>query len=306
LQSYPLSLDEQRTYADDFDGKVFVWDIDKTYLATRFSSLKGMARIPLEFAIDKKAIAGMPEVLRGLRRGAGRTFAAAPIYFVSASPPQMRRVIERKMLMDGVEYDGIAFKNWAATILRLRPGRLREQVGFKLCALLTTRQNRPCSREYLFGDDVESDAEAFHLYARLLSGDLSAGEAEEAMKASGVKKDDRECVHALLDSLGDKHGSVERIFIHLADKSPPERFAKFAPLVVPVKGAYQLALACYELGLLRAEAVGRALEACRSLLPHFGQEESNKDALERGLISKDGYSSYSKSTFLNSSASAAR
>ncbi len=303
LQCYPLSLEEQRTYADDFDGKVFVWDIDKTYLATRFSSLKGVARIPLEFAVDKKAIAGMPEVLRGLRRGAGRTFAAAPIYFVSASPPQMRRVIERKMLMDGVEYDGIAFKDWAATILGLRPGRLREQVGFKLCALLTTRQNRSRSREYLFGDDVESDAEAFHLYARLLAGELSAGEAEEVMKTAGVKKDDRDCVRALLDRLGEKRGSVERIFIHLAAQSAPERFADLAPAVVPVKDAFQLALACYELGLLRAEAVGRALDACRASLPQFEKEESGRDALERGLISKD---SYSKSTFLSSSASPAR
>lgn len=302
LHCYPLSLDEQRSYAEDFDGKVFVWDIDKTYLATRFSSLQGMARIPLEFAVDKRAIAGMPEVLRGLRRGAGRTFAAAPLYFVSASPPQMRRVIERKMLMDGVEYDGIAFKDWVATIFRLRPGRLREQVGFKLCALLTTRQNRPRSKEYLFGDDVESDAEAFHLYARLLAGGMPAGEAEQQMKAAGVKKDDRDCVRALLDRLGRKRGSVERIFIHLAAHSAPERFADLAPLVVPVRGAYQLALACYQLGLLRAEAVGRALEACQRLAD-FDQKAEERDALERGLISEE---TYSKSTFLSSSASPAR
>ena len=157
---YPLSIEDQRSYPEGFDGRVFVWDIDKTYLETHFSSLKGMARIPVEFAIDKKAIAGMPEILRGLRRGPGEDYACAPLYFVSASPPQMRRVIERKMLMDGVEYDGIILKDWLKTLRRLRPGRLREQAGFKVCALLAGRQNRPRSTEYLFGDDVESDAAA--------------------------------------------------------------------------------------------------------------------------------------------------
>ena len=109
---YPLSQDEQREYVNGFDGDVFVWDIDKTYLDTHFSSMKGMARIPVEFAIDKRAIPGMPEVLRGLRRGPGPGFACAPLYFVSASPPQIRGVVQRKMLMDGVEYDGIIFKDW--------------------------------------------------------------------------------------------------------------------------------------------------------------------------------------------------
>ncbi len=232
---YPLSQDDQRSYPEGFDGRVFIWDIDKTYLSTHFSSLKGMARIPIEFAIDKQAIPGMPEVLRGLRRGPGPEYAAAPLYFISASPPQIRKVVERKMLLDGVEYDGITFKDWVKTILKLRPGRLREQIGFKMCALLATRQNRPQSKEYLFGDDVESDAEAFHLYARVLSGQLSAGEAEAEMKSAGIKPDDRECVHTLLDQLGDVKGTVEKIFIHLEHKTPVEQFSLPFQEKAPVK-----------------------------------------------------------------------
>jgi hypothetical protein len=283
---YPLSMDDQRTYPESFDGNVFVWDIDKTYLQTHFSSLKGMARIPVEFAIDKKAIAGMPEILRGLRRGPGEDFACAPLYFVSASPPQMRRVIERKMLMDGVEYDGIVLKDWLKTLRQLRPGRLREQAGFKICALLSGRLNRPRSVEYLFGDDVESDAEAFFVYARLLSGELTAGEAETRMLKAGIKRDDRRCIRALLDRLGPDRGRVERAFIHLEHNTPPERFASFAPEVVPVKGAVQLSLSLYALDLLDAETVRRVVASVKAS-PSPGDIASLvSDARKRKLISK--------------------
>ncbi|MBW1809749.1 MAG: hypothetical protein JRJ87_16255 [Deltaproteobacteria bacterium] len=286
---YPLSQDDQRSYPEGFNGRVFIWDIDKTYLSTHFSSLKGMARIPIEFAIDKQAIPGMPEVLRGLRRGPGPEYAAAPLYFISASPPQIRKVVERKMLLDGVEYDGITFKDWVKTILKLRPGRLREQIGFKMCALLATRQNRPQSKEYLFGDDVESDAEAFHLYARLLSGRLSAGEAEAEMKSTGIKPDDRECIHNLLDRLGDVKGTVEKIFIHLEHQTPVDQFSHLAPLVVPVKGSVQIALACYQLNLLDLQAVRQALTARASSPAGADIQKLIQDALERGLISKKKY-----------------
>src|SRR4051812_48106233 len=87
-------------------GAGFVWDIDKTYLDTRFSQLKGLAGIPFEFGIDKRALPGTVELPRGLRDGpTGREHR--PLYFVSASPPQIAPAIERKMLLDGVEWDGI-------------------------------------------------------------------------------------------------------------------------------------------------------------------------------------------------------
>jgi hypothetical protein len=283
---YPLSIEDQRSYPEGFDGKVFVWDIDKTYLETHFSSLKGMARIPVEFAIDKKAIAGMPEILRGLRRGPGGDYACAPLYFVSASPPQMRRVIERKMLMDGVEYDGIILKDWFKTLWQLRPGRLKEQAGFKICALLAGRLNRPQSVEYLFGDDVESDAEAFFIYANLLSGGLSTGEINQMMVEAGVKRDDQRCIRKLLDRLGTERGRVARVFIHLEHDTPVEQFKRLAPVVVPVKGAVQLSLALYGMKLLDAEAVQRAAAAVQESSSPSDIKALAKEAISRKLVKK--------------------
>lgn len=281
---YPLWISEQRVYPEGYRGRVFIWDIDKTYLDTRFSSLRGLARIPIEFAVDKLAIPGMPETLRGLRRGVGKRFAAAPIYFISASPPQMRRVIERKMLLDGVEHDGLVFKNWLAALRGFRPGRLREQVGFKLCALLACRRPRPASREVLFGDDVESDALAFSLYARLLTGEICPGDAEQALQEAGVKRDDRRCIQSLLDELGGRDGRVERIFINLAHGGEPNRLPDSPVPLLAVRGGFQMALACLGAGYVDTETVGQAARACRQRDPGCDTRRLLDDAVARGLL----------------------
>ena len=284
---YPLDVDDQREYPAGFSGRVLVWDIDKTYLATAFSSLKGLARIPVELAVDKRAIPGMPDVLRGLRWGPGDQYAGAPLYFVSASPPQLRSAVERRMTMDGVEHDGMTFKHWARCIREGRPWRLFEQVGFKVCALLAGRLRRPLSREMLFGDDAERDAEAYYLYARLLGGDLSPGEAVEAMQRAGVRSEDRRCARELLDAVGTPRGRVERVFIHLERGSPPARFAPLGPLVVPVRGAVQMALALLGAGAVREDTVARAVEAVRRADPRVDVADLVRDAVARGLISAD-------------------
>lgn len=289
MGSYPLIVHDQRRLPEGYRGSLFVWDIDKTYLATRFSSVKGILRIPVEFAVDKIAIPGMPEVLRGLRQGPGEEYSCSPLYFVTASPPQIRKVLEHKMLLDGVEYDGITTKDWLATLVRLRPGRLHEQIGFKLCALLTGRKKWPLAKEYLFGDDVEKDALAFDLYARLLSGEISAGDADEMMSNEGVRGDDRRSVFELLESLPPRKGEVERIFIHLEQDTPPAEFEKYGERTVPVKGALQMGLALYQMDLLDSEAVAQihhVLESRRGP-QKVPVARLSADAVSRDLITKN-------------------
>ncbi|MEO1234782.1 MAG: hypothetical protein AAFZ18_38405, partial [Myxococcota bacterium] len=135
-----LERSNDRTLAPDYRGPVFVWDIDKTYLETRFSSARSVARIPFEVAVDKLTVPGAVPLLRALRRGAGSTSAAVPLYFVSGSPLQIRSVIERKMDLDGVGYDGLTFKDQLGLFLRGRGSYIRQQVGYKLRALLLTKQ----------------------------------------------------------------------------------------------------------------------------------------------------------------------
>ncbi len=280
---------DNRTLPQGFNGPVFIWDVDKTYLVTHFSSLRGMSRIPIEFAVDKKAIAGMPEILRGLRRGPGAEVACAPLYFVTGSPPLLRKVLETKMLMDGVEFDGITFKDWMRTLRERRPRRLREQVGYKVCALLTGRLNRTHAAEYLFGDDVEMDATAFHLYALLVHGEISAGDAVQRLMEAGVHREDRKNVMALVDRLPSERGEVKQVFIHLAQNTPPDRFKNLGDLVIPVKNAFQLGLSLYELNLIDLEVVRQCSEAVSSE-PGSTPDKMKAhlaDARARGLITEE-------------------
>jgi len=282
---YPLKVVIFRDLPADYRGKVHVWDVDKTYLDTHFSSFRGMARIPVEFSVDKKAIPGMPEILRGLRWGNGETtYTGTPLFFVTASPSAMEGVLRRKMLLDGVEYDGLVMKDWLGCLKQFRPGRLREQLGFKVCALLTLRLIHKHAFEYLYGDDTESDPQAYALYADLLNGDLSAGEAEIRMESLGISKDDRRCVQELLDRLGQVKGRVERAFIHLERGTPPSRYFNLGPVITPVRGAGQLALALYEQRLITMDAVTRTMAACETSPRWRVTQEMVLDAIERGLI----------------------
>lgn len=250
LKPYPLRFFEERRLPKNYSGPVFLWDIDKTYLDTHFSSLRGLFKIPVEFAVDKKAIPGMPEILRGLRRGPGKKVACHPIYFVSASPPFLKKVLEHKMLLDGVEHDGILFKDWFQTLWELKPGRLREQLGFKLTAHLSLRQHWPLATEYLFGDDTEQDALAFSLYADILAGKIKTKALEKNMIQHGVSWEDRNRIHELAESLPNQRGQVGKIFIHLAHKTPLARFKKFGSRLIPVRNSEELAVVLRELNLV--------------------------------------------------------
>lgn len=288
MTAYPLSIFNDRPLPDNYRGPVFIWDIDKTYLSTRFSSVKGLAKIPVEFAIDKRAIPGMPEVLRGLRHGPEHDYAGHPLYFISASPPFLKDVIEHKMLLDGVEQDGITFKDWLGTLLQFRPGRLFEQLGFKLVALLTGRLSRLKAKEYLFGDDTEMDAEAFFLYSQLMNKKLNPDQFMKRVKQFGIPKDDQKNIQNLIKKIDPNHGKVEKIFIHLETNTPPEKYHDFGTILVPIKGGYQLALALYQLKLVSKETVQAAQTILQGLPKyHLGNTtELLKDAQKRRLILK--------------------
>ena len=275
---YPLSLQDDRGYPKNFRGNVIISDIDKTYLSTNFSSFKGLARIPLEFAVDKSAVLGMPEILKGLRAGPGPEFACTPLYFVSASPPQLRKVIERRMLLDYVQFDGITFKDWFRTIKQGKFHRLSDHVGFKLCALLVGRQSRPMCQEFLFGDDVEQDARAYSLYEQLLEG----VSIERELVRAGVSRADRKCIQSLRERLPSKPGPVGRIFIYLERKTPCDQLLRFGAKITPVRSSFQLSLALFELGLVGRRTVDETLAVLN--LGASIRATQVEDALSRGLI----------------------
>jgi len=254
---FPIHRANYRTLDPDFVGQVFVADIDRTYLATRFSSLRGMARIPFERAEEKRDIDGMARLFREIRLGPGEQTRDTPLYFVSASPRQLRPVIERKMVLDGIGFDGTTFKDWSSVVRRMRWGRLREQVGFKLTALVTHRADLPDgAEEVLIGDDLENDPLTYSLYADILARRIPPADVERILGLNGVLPVDARALARALRELRPGRGVV-RAFIRLERFSDPDDFTEYGAGIVPCKSAFQMSVALWRLGSIARAGIGR-------------------------------------------------
>jgi len=203
-----------RALPPDDDGPCYTFDIDKTYLDTDFSSLGAALKIPLELAIDKRPYPGVPILIRALQRGTERIGRDRPVFFLSASPKQLRGTLERRLVLDEIGLDGLTLKDWAVVLRRRGPRGLRDQLGYKLCALMQARKELP-KRTYdiLFGDDSEADPLIYSFYARVVSGECRSGALAEALRKQGVARADARELADLSESLGTP-SPVCRAFIH--------------------------------------------------------------------------------------------
>ncbi len=184
---YPMSWVNHREIGPFYEGPVYIWDIDKTYLNTRFSQLKGLLRIPFELGVDKDAYPGVVALLQGLREGPDGD-QHCPLYFVSASPRQIRDSVERKMLLDGIEFDGLSFKDPLHLFMRGQFSQLTEQIAFKLAALVRLAGDLPDGAQcHLFGDDAEQDALIYSLFGDIIAGRLRGDDLLATLLALGVR-----------------------------------------------------------------------------------------------------------------------
>lgn len=264
---------------------IYRWDLDKTYLDTDFDSLTALIRTALQRPAEKQNIPGSAELLRELRVAAAGN---ALIYFLSGSPKEMRGVLTEKLRLDGVHFDGFILKDNLSNLLKFRFKALKEQVGYKLPALLSARVQAPReSEETLFGDDAERDAFVYSLYADLLARRVDRTVLAEVLRLAGVYDDSRVTIHRLIEEL-QRCDPVRRILIHLDRKSPPMHFDAYGPRVVPVYNYFQAALTLFQDGRLGAGAVGRIGTA---LTTQYGYTlpmllRSFQDALRRQLLDR--------------------
>jgi len=286
--TFPLSSVNERTFSPGWSGEVFVCDIDRTYLYTRFSSLQGLAQIPFEFAIDKRDIEGMAPLLREIRRGPGHESRHTPLYFISASPAQLRPVIQRKMLLDGLEFDGTVFKDWLGVLASFRLRRLKEQLGFKLTALLLHRAELPeGAHEVLIGDDMESDALTFTLFADAVARRIPDDRLLQVLLHHGVGLEDARAICELRSDLP-ATDAVKRAYIRMERHASPDAFREYWPHVAICLGAFQMALCLWHEGSISHEGVERV---AADLLSH-GHAPTDLadrlvDACRRGLLARE-------------------
>ncbi len=281
-----LNQSNARQLSPDYSGPILICDIDKTYLSTRFSSIRGLMGIPFEFALDKEPIDGVVATLRAWRRGTVSDFGMTPLYFISGSPKQLRPVIEKRMLFDGIEYDGITFKDQLGLLLRGKPKGIVEQVGYKLTALLLyAEQFPPGAQWYFFGDDVERDSEVFRLFGRVCGG-LRGASLQRELNSMGVASRDIRNILELSARLRYQSDPIGSIFIHLATGKEPA--TPDDSRVFMTRSYLQTAMLLARDELIRPEIIGTVAQELRVRgTPEKEIEFFVKDAQTRFAISDE-------------------
>lgn len=260
---------------------MYRWDLDKTYLSTDFDSFKGLVRAAFEKAADKRTFPGAQVLLRELCETGPKG-----VYILSGSPQQMRKVIEEKLLLDGIKWDGLVLKPSLNRLMRGRFRFLKDQVSYKLHALLSSRLavGDTCD-EVMFGDDAEADAFVYSLYADLCSGAVGLDVLAKILEAARAYDDDAAALLELARSLP-RYDVARRIFIHLERVEPSNVFAGFGPRVCAFHNYFQPAVVLLDDGLIGADAVMRVgLELVRSHA--FSPEAlaaSYSDLVRRGVV----------------------
>ena len=179
------------------------WDLDKTYLRTEFDTFRDLVRTALERPDEKRTNPGAATLLREMVR------AGISVHILSGSPEQMRRRLEDKLRLDGIPWDSFTLKPNLQNMLRLRFRALKDQLGYKLPALLQARATIEAAsppgdarstlpdiglddgapKETLFGDDAEADAFVYSLYADVVAGRVSEDTLFEVCERGRVYPD---------------------------------------------------------------------------------------------------------------------
>jgi hypothetical protein len=253
------------------------WDLDKTYLRTEFDTLRDIVRTALERPDQKLTNPGASTLLREMVR------SGISVHILSGSPEQMRRRLEDKLRLDGITWDSFTLKPNLQNLLRLRFRAVREQLGYKLPALLSARAavtlgpGEEMRRETLFGDDAEADAFVYSLYADVVAGRVTEDVLLAVLERGRVYEDD--IASAMQSARMIERGDiVERILIHLERQTPPDEFRAYGARAVPFYNYLQAALVVYEDARLSAEAVLRV--AVEMVVEH----RFDGDALARSYL----------------------
>jgi hypothetical protein len=231
-------------------------------LRTEFDSFRDLVKTALERPDQKRTNPGASTLLREMVR------AGIRVHILSGSPEQMRKNLEDKLRLDGITWDSFTLKPNLKNLLRLRFRAMRDQLGYKLPALLRARaavsghghghggDDSGTWRETLFGDDAEADAYVYSLYADLLAGRVGEDVIMQVLERGRIYED---VVEETLDAVRTiEHGEiVERIFIHLERQTPPDDFRTYGSRVVPFYNYLQAAFVLQEDGRLGADGVLR-------------------------------------------------
>lgn len=242
--------------------EVFVWDLDKTYLDTKWGSLKELMQTAFEKAFQKRNVPGTGSLVRALSSSWQEMTGqrAFPIYFITASPPQLEERIMEKLRLDGIQPFGCFYKDNLKNLRPSRMWRLTQQIGFKLQALLQLRLRlHENVRQIMWGDDSEADATIYSIYSDICAHRLSQKELEYILRSLRVVGEQTEMILGLQERVPETD-PVEKIYINLASDTDPEYYLKFGRRVVPTENTFQAALDLFQDRRINFEQLSRVAQ----------------------------------------------
>lgn len=235
--------------------EVFVWDLDKTYLDTTIDSVVQLLVTAIERAFNKRNVPGTNTLLQGLAQtwkdSKGQT--RFPLYFISASPPQMEERIAEKFALDGIRPFGCFYKDNLRNLTPKRFWLLSKQVGYKLQALLQLRlQLNENVRQVFWGDDSESDAVIYNLYSDICARRTGPQDLRATLRGLSVGGDQIDTILHLQSQIPE-NDPVEKIYINLAVDTDPDYYLKFGRRTLPTYNTFQVACDLVQDGRLSLE-----------------------------------------------------
>lgn len=242
---------------------VFVWDLDKTYLDTHFESFSGLIQIIFEQAVQKRNVPGTAVLVKALFKSDKHL----PIYFISASPPQMQEKIKEKLDLDGITPYGFFSKDNLKNLKPARWSRLTNHIGFKLQALMEIRLLlSPDCQMICWGDDSESDANIYSLFSDICSHRLTDREVIALLTEFKAPADQIDLILELRDQR-ENFDPLKRVFINLAVDTDPEYYRRYGRRLMAVDNSFEVALDLFQRGFIDLESV---LEICEDLRGNYG------------------------------------
>ena len=270
-------------------SEVFVWDLDKTYLDTSLDSLGALLRTVIERAFQKKNVPGTNVLLQTLsEEWSLRNQSVCPIFFITASPPQMEERMTEKFSYDRIKPLGCFYKDNLRNLRPKRLWRLTKQVGYKVQALLQLRARLATDvKQVLFGDDSESDAVIYSLYSDICSRRLGAQELRNILRSLYVTSEQVDEILQLQTQVPE-NDPVQKIYINLAVDTDPEYYLKFGRRTLPTANTFQVAIDLFQDCRMSRDAV---LAVAQDLVYNCGYSPdelvtSFEDLIRRKLLSQ--------------------
>ena len=229
----------------------FIWDLDKTYLDTHFGSFKELWKTATEKANQKKNIPGTAELVTFLKLSWSEKNAKKfPLFFITASPPQLEAKIVKKFEIDGLQPFGLFCKDNLPNLRPRRLWRLSKHVGYKLQALMQLRSYLSDQASMvLFGDDGESDSIIYCLFSDICARRINSEEIRKLLTHFSVLDEQIDQI-LRLQELTPAHDPVKKIYINLAEDTDADYYLKFGRRCLPTYNSFQVALDLFQDGFL--------------------------------------------------------